>query len=111
MNSIPNPSPNMNVEKCMSSIVRSAGVLCFIVAAWQLIGLLRFLWERREALAGVSGYSGALEVLGGLVVSGTLLCVFGGRLGPWLCKDPTKRRHQRVAPTQQLLAAQSEIEE
>jgi len=95
----------------MSSIVRSAGVLCFAVAAWQLFDLLHYLWERRESLAGVSGYSGALEMLGGFVVSGTLLCVFGGRLGPWLCKDPVKRKHQRIAPTQQLLRAEAEVED
>jgi hypothetical protein len=107
----------MNVEKCMTSIVRSAGILCFLVAAWQLIDAGRLLWERREALAGVDGYSSVLEVVGALALSGTLLCAFGGRLGPWLCKDPVKHKrkvmhpYRPVAPTQQLVTADREVDE
>jgi len=117
--SIPTLFPTMktNVEKCMTSIVRSAGILCLLVAAWQLIDLGQALWAHRDALASVSGYSAALEVMGALVTGGTLLCIFGGRLGPWLCKDPVKHKrkpahpYRPVAPTQQLVPAEREAEE
>jgi hypothetical protein len=92
----------MNAEKYMAAIVRGAGVVCLIGAAFQLYGMLHLLWERRDALDSVGGYAQAISMVAGFILCGILLCLFGGRLGVWLCKAPPKRRrlaHPAPAPS------------
>jgi hypothetical protein len=88
----------MNSEKAMTMIVRGAGVLCWLLAGWQLVGMAGVLWERRESLASVNGYGSALLPLALLAVSGIVLWVFAERLGRWLGKEPSRRKPRAAAP-------------
>jgi hypothetical protein len=82
----------MNSDKAMTMIVRGAGVVCWLLAGWQLFDMLGLLWERRNSLGSVGGYGSALLTLGLLAVAGTVLWIFAERLGCWLGKEPTRRK-------------------
>lgn len=81
----------------MTKIVRGAGVLCWLIASWQVFGLATYLWEKREALGSVGGYGQALLPIGLLAVSGIFLWVFAERLGRWLGQEPARRRVRPAA--------------
>ncbi len=87
----------MNSERAMTKIVRGTGALCWLIAAWQLLGVLAFLWEKRSTLGSVGGYGNALLPVGLLFISGIFLWAFAARLARWLCQEPVRRKSRPVA--------------
>src|SRR4051812_14322144 len=98
----------MKLEKSMTLIVRGTGLLCLAIAAWQLSDILRFLWDKRDALGTVNGYGEASLPVGILSVSGIALWICSGRLGQWLCKEPARNKRRALA---QEMAAEEEGEQ
>lgn len=82
----------------MTMIVRGTGLVCGLIATWQVVGLITYLWEKRETLSSVVGYGSALTPAVLLSVTGISLWLGAGRLGRWLCKGPERRKRPAVIP-------------
>ena len=88
----------MNEDKTMTFIVRGAGGISLLLAVRGVLEICLYLWRTKDTAADIGAIGRHCLTIGGLVVFGMALWIYGRRLGHWLCRGPASQKKFKPVP-------------